>query len=173
MTTLKPPHDPVEALGEAYELLLEKTLAKTRALERVTARAVHDMVDKARDELVDLGRVTEKEGEELAAALKRDLTEAARYLQETGRDLRDWLGFDLELLEDRFREDFFAAADQTTVALNALRLAAEAAEYHSGEITGPGTLVCLACGERLHFKRAGRLPPCPRCHGTRFRRQAA
>ncbi len=173
MNTLKPPHDPVEALGEAYELLLEKTLEKTRALERVTARAVHEMVDRARAELVALGRVTEREGEELAEALKRDLTEAARYLDETGRELKDWLGFDIELLEDRLRENLFAAADQTTLALNALRMAARAAEYHSGEITGPGTLVCDACGERVQLRHAGRVPPCPKCRGGRFHRPSA
>lgn len=42
--------------------------------------------------------------------------------------------------------------------------------YHTGELTGPGVLLCNQCGERLHFTRAGRIPPCPKCGGSEFHR---
>ena len=48
--------------------------------------------------------------------------------------------------------------------------AREASFYHTGEVTGPGTLVCAECGKELHFHKAGHIPPCPGCRGTRYRR---
>ncbi len=44
------------------------------------------------------------------------------------------------------------------------------AHPHTGEIIGAGTLVCDQCGEKLHFHKAGKIPPCPKCHGTTFHR---
>ena len=41
---------------------------------------------------------------------------------------------------------------------------------HTGEVTGAGTLVCDKCGEKLHFHKAGKIPPCPKCHATQFHR---
>jgi Zn finger protein HypA/HybF involved in hydrogenase expression len=52
-----------------------------------------------------------------------------------------------------------------------LKMQAELAEYHSGEIIGLGTLACDKCGEKLHFHNPGRIPPCPKCHGTHFHRE--
>ena len=52
-----------------------------------------------------------------------------------------------------------------------LREQAELAGYHTGEITGPGTLVCDNCGEELHFHKPSRIPPCPKCKGTSFHRK--
>ena len=62
------------------------------------------------------------------------------------------------------------AADQTKVELMKLKATAESAEYHTGEITGPGVLMCDKCGENLHFHDAGHIPPCPKCHDTHFHR---
>ena len=49
--------------------------------------------------------------------------------------------------------------------------AREASRYHTGEVTGPGTLICEGCGKEIHFHKAGRIPPCPGCQGTGFTRQ--
>ena len=87
------------------------------------------------------------------------------------RKLKNWLGFDIALIEDRLRDMFFQAADQTTKELLELKYRAEIAGYHTGEITGPGTLVCDKCQEKLHFHKAGHIPPCPKCRGTHFHRE--
>jgi NADH pyrophosphatase NudC (nudix superfamily) len=44
-------------------------------------------------------------------------------------------------------------------------------EYHTGEITGIGTLFCDNCGHSLHFSKTGHIPPCPHCSHTRFHRE--
>jgi len=40
----------------------------------------------------------------------------------------------------------------------------------SGEITSAGTLICTACGHEIHKKKTGRVPPCPKCHATEFKK---
>jgi len=41
----------------------------------------------------------------------------------------------------------------------------------SGEITSAGRLECKACGYEMHFKKTGRIPPCPKCHKTEFKKR--
>jgi len=43
--------------------------------------------------------------------------------------------------------------------------------YRTGEMTGPGTLVCDKCEEHLHFHKVGHIPPCPKCHAVNFHRK--
>jgi len=40
----------------------------------------------------------------------------------------------------------------------------------SGEITAAGSLKCKSCGYVMHFKKTGRIPPCPKCHKTDFKK---
>ncbi|WJW76353.1 zinc ribbon-containing protein [Thiohalobacter sp. IOR34] len=165
-------HDPLDVLGEAYERMLERAMEDFHKAEEKTGPALHQMIDGAREKAVELGELSREEAEKVANYLKRDLAEAASYLDETGRELKDWLGLETRLVESELLDLFMRAADKTTLELiqfkEALR---EASTYHTGEIAGPGTLVCDACGERLHFQRAGRIPPCPKCHATRFHRE--
>lgn len=167
MNELPPPHDPVEAMGEAYELLLEKALQKTHQ----SGAVVHDMMDVVRRDIVALNKFDDEEIVKLEHYVKRDLSNAAWYLDTTGKALKDWLGFDVALMKQEFWERFSQAADQTTTALYQLRLETEIAEYHSGELIGLGTLVCDQCGEKLHFHKPGHIPPCPKCTSTHFHRQ--
>jgi len=129
MNDLLPPNDPIDALGEAYELLLEKSLQNAHK----SGAFVHDMIEKSRDEILALNKFSEDEIVKLAGFLKRDLIDAARYLGKTE---------------------------------NAL-----SSKYHSGEITGLGTLECDQCGEKVHFQKPSKIPACAKCNGTVFHRQ--
>ncbi|HFD79178.1 MAG TPA: hypothetical protein ENK05_02135 [Gammaproteobacteria bacterium] len=163
--------DPIEALGEAYELMLERAMEGFRKLTGKSGPALHEEIDKARDTAVERGELSQEDADKVAGYLKRDLGHAARYRSETGKELKDWLGFEVDLIENEIFDLFMQAADKTTVELLELKEMAElASTYHTGEIAGPGTLVCENCGEKLHFRKAGRIPPCPKCHGTVFRR---
>ena len=42
--------------------------------------------------------------------------------------------------------------------------------YKSGEVTHGGEFVCTACGADIKIKKAGRIPPCPKCSKAEFRR---
>lgn len=170
MTKLTPPHDPIEALGEAYEMLLDKAMEEAQAAKVKSGPVLHRVIDEVAQKSSDVNELAGEEAIKIGQYLKRDLLDAATYLEKTGKALKDWLGFDLAFVEDRLRDNFSQAADQTTVELLKLKQVAEAAGYHTGEITGPGALICDQCGETLHFHKAGHIPPCPKCQGSRFHR---
>ncbi|MHB9100997.1 MAG: zinc ribbon-containing protein [Sulfuricella sp.] len=167
MKGLPPSHDPMETLGEAYEVLLGKALQKAHQ----SGAALHHVIGEVRGDTPALNKLKEEDVVKLEGYVKRDLIDAARYRDKTGKALQDWLGFDLTLIKHEFLEMFSAAADKTTTELLLLKMQAENAEYHTGELTGLGTLVCDQCGEKLHFHKPGHIPPCPKCNSTHFHRQ--
>ncbi|MEJ2554264.1 MAG: zinc ribbon-containing protein, partial [Gammaproteobacteria bacterium] len=124
-----------------------------------------------KEKAVELGELSREEAERIGDYLRRDLEDAGEYLADTGSELSSWLHFDVELVEDRLWEAFTAAADQTKLAyLELAQRAQRASEFHTGEVTTVGTLRCSSCGELLHFHGTGHIPPCPKCHSTRFTR---
>jgi NADH pyrophosphatase NudC (nudix superfamily) len=126
-------------------------------------------IDKAKQQAIELKEVTSEEADKLAQYLKRDLHDAAQYMSQSGKELSTWLNFDLELVEDRLLEIFAKVADKTSTELAQLAAQAkQATEYHTGEITGIGTLSCQNCDTLMHFKKTSRIPPCPKCHKTVF-----
>lgn len=172
MSKTNPDRDPIEALGEAYETLLEKSLKEAHQAREKSGPVLHKFIDELAEKSSAINELAGEKAATIGEYLKRDLIEAASYLDKTGKALKDWLGFDMALLEDRLRDDFSKAADQTTVELLKLKQEAANAPYHTGEICGPGTLICDACGETMHFHKAGHIPPCPKCQATTFHRKS-
>jgi hypothetical protein len=164
-------HDPLDALGEAYEKMFERAVENFHKAEEKSGALFHKMIDEAKEKAVELEEVSREDAEKLSAYIKRDLSDAADHLSETGRELKDWLGFETTLLESSIFDLLLKAADKTTLELLKMKEDAQQASiYHTGEITGPGTLACDQCGEKLHFRKAGKIPPCPKCHATTFHR---
>ncbi len=157
-------------LALAYDRML--ALAKeTLALAREgTLPSLKHAVEVASQRAVELGELTREEADRVAAYIRRDLHDAASYLQRTERELADWLRFDLELVEDKLGEVFAGLVDQTRLELDRLALQAESWCY--GEISGPGTLCCEQCGEEVRLASTSEIPRCPNCGGERFRRAA-
>lgn len=164
-------HDPLDALGEVYEKMFERAVENFHKAEEKSGALFHKLIDEAKEKAVELEEVSREDAEKLSAYIKRDLSDAADHLSETGRELKDWLGFETTLLESSIFDLLLKAADKTTLELLKMKEDAQQASiYHTGEITGPGTLVCDQCGEKLHFRKAGKIPPCPKCHATTFHR---
>ncbi|HUW97776.1 MAG TPA: zinc ribbon-containing protein [Acidiferrobacter sp.] len=163
-----PPDERLETMSDAYKELLEKALERARQ----TGTALHHAVSEIRAEAAAVGKAGEKEVVELERWVQRDLTDAASYLAQTGKDLKYWLGFDTVLIERAFWDMFSEAADKTATEQLKFKIQADAAGYHTGELVGLGTLVCDHCGQLLHFHKPGHIPPCPNCGGTHFLRQS-
>lgn len=168
----KPVHvDPLDAMGAAYETMYERVAERLKDAKEHTGPLLHKFIDEARDKAVKLDELTEEDAEKLTVWLKRDLDDAIDHLAETDDKLKDWLGFETTLLESAFLQMLLETADQTTLELLRMKENAKLpSTYHTGEVTGPGTLICEECGEKLHFHRAGHIPPCPQCHKTVFHR---
>jgi len=159
--------DPVEKLVAAYEKMLERV----NKLSDKTTPALNNAIDHARETAVELGELSREEAEKIGVYLERDMKDAADFLVETGQEFKDWFKFDVELIEARLFDMFASVADKTSLELRQLAESGKRKRLlHTGEITGPGTLLCTACGEELHFRKAGHVPPCPKCRATEFKR---
>jgi len=165
--------DTLEHLVEAYDTMLKRVSNAVEKAEQATIPALKKNIEHARETAIEVGELTRDEAEKIATYLERDMHDAADFLSETGKELKDWAKFDLELIEDRLLEMFANVADKTKIELDALaEQARRAAMYHTGEVTGPGTLSCTSCGKEIHFHKTGHIPPCAACHGTEYRRTA-
>ncbi|MFO1371162.1 MAG: zinc ribbon-containing protein [Candidatus Competibacteraceae bacterium] len=161
-------------LAQAYNQMIERVKTRLEELEQAEKEAfprLHASIEHAAEKAVELGELTREEARLIGGYLKRDLEDAGQYLATTGHDLRTWLRFDLELLEDRLLDFFQRGVDQSRLDLLAFEEPAPGAEivqYRSGEITGPGTLQCDSCGEPVVFHAPAAIAPCPMCDGTTF-----
>ena len=155
----------------AYEQMLERAKVFLTSAGHEIAPKVDSAVEAAKEKAAELGELTQEEAEKTAEYLKRDLHDAAEFLADEDNELRQWLRFDIELVEDRIIDALSLLVDHTKVDLaDFAEQAQRFGEWHTGEITGPGTLVCKECGEVLHFHKTGHIPPCPKCHGSAYRR---
>jgi len=163
--------DPLHALGAAYERMYERAAENLHQTKDKSGPMLHKLVDNAKNKAVELKELSEEDAGKLADWFKRDLDDAVSYFSETGHELSDWLGFETKLLESAALDLLMKASDNTTVELLTLRENARRPRpYHTGELTGPGTLVCEQCGKKLDFHKSGKIPPCPECHATLFHR---
>ena len=168
----KKQNDPVDRLVDAYEKMLERAHEATGVAEEKSVPWLREAVAEAREKAVELEELTREEADKIARYVERDIRDAAEYLADSGQEFRDWLAFDMTLLQDRFLDMFAGMADQTSLALREIAdRARRASLYRTGEITAPGVLECTHCGELLHFQKTGHIPPCVKCQGTEFRRQ--
>ncbi len=160
-----------ERLEQAYENMLERVRDALEEFDDETRPRLRQAVAHARERAVELGELSREEADRIGEYIRRDLSEAGDFLSRTGRELRDWLRFDIELLEARFLDMLLGAADRTRSEIAAMRETGTINfRYHTGEIAGPGTLFCEHCDHSLTLKRTGHIPPCAHCHGTEFRR---
>lgn len=168
----KPGEKSVDKMVAAYEELLKRTQETLETTQKESVPRFRELLEKARDNMVELGELTREEAHKVADYLRRDVEDAASYIAETGNDIREWWRFDLELIEQRMMDMFAKAADQTSLQLAQwAESARQMSLYQAGEITGPGTLVCDKCGAETHFVQTGRIPACAECGNTTFRRK--
>jgi predicted RNA-binding Zn-ribbon protein involved in translation (DUF1610 family) len=93
-------------------------------------------------------------------------------LNQQGRELQDWLSFDLALIEDRFIEMIANAADKTWLDFRAFERETHQPDlYRSNEVCNAGSFTCKSCGESIRLSKTGQIPVCPACAGRKFYRQ--
>lgn len=164
--------NPLERLTEAYSVMLERANEAIERAESQARPAFDHAVERAEETARELGELSREEARLVGDYLRRDMQELGRHLAESGKDLNAWFHFDVQQIERRMWETLSSVADRT--ALELMRFSAASGRrsqtYGRGEITGPGSLMCDACGEVLDFDRPTAIPACPRCGGERFHR---
>ncbi len=142
-----------------------------RAAEMMTEgrKSLDEALKHASDEISSGGEYTREQAEKIASYLRRDLSEVGQKAKKA----RDSV---LEAAEPRR----LAAGVQSglakllTNAADFLHDLADKSErsltFHTGEVTSPGTLSCKDCGKEIHLRETTKIPPCPKCHKTIFRK---
>lgn len=175
MTKQTEPNSLSEKHLSAYDRMLERVTDAIQDLDVKTGIRLHEALDAAIEKAEELGELTREEAEKVASYLKRDIEDAANFMSgpET-QEFAAWLKFDIERIENKLAEMFLSVADQTAVDLAKLANQAQFPNtYHTGEITGIGTLSCGQCGKLIHFHKTGHIPPCPTCQNTVFARSSS
>lgn len=158
-------------LVTAYNHMLDTLHDWIDKAEEKAGPLVENGLEKAREAASEIGELSREDIDKVSGWLKRDVDAAGNWLGENTDEFKDTLNFDLKLAESRLLKMFSAVADRTTMELKELEYRANlVGEWHTGEITGIGTLTCSSCGEELHFHSTGHIPPCPKCHGTVFKK---
>jgi hypothetical protein len=124
-------------------------------------------LDKAREQLTALGEFSAERGEVLKQYLSRDLDQTISDAQHLGEKAKERLH--PARLGAGALSSLAAALEFTGNALHSLGdKAKEKLTYRTGDVTSAGTLTCQACGQTLHLKETGHVPPCSKCNGTVF-----
>lgn len=154
-------------LVDAYE----RMLGRVREVVSQESQALREAIDHAEEMAVELGELSREEAVRIGDYLHRDLHDIGDYLAESGSEFRAWFRFDVERMEEQLFDMIASVADRTSLELGELAERARAAgEPKTGQVTLAGALECTACGEQIHFTRPAMIPPCPKCHATRYRR---
>jgi len=160
-------HSPVEA----YNQMMTRIKNVIENAEEKAIPSLQKAIDMAKKQAIQLGESTMEEAEEVGNYIKRDINDAAEYLMETSHEFSEWLLLDIEIIEQKVLELFLSVADKTRLELEQLsHPSCEISAYNTGDVTGPGTLVCTACGQMVQFNTTDHIPACPKCHNTSFKR---
>jgi isocitrate dehydrogenase len=152
-------------LAEQYDKLASKFNEIYLAGRERGRAAMEVALDKAQEQLTALGEFSAEQGKEFRQYLARDLEQTMVDAQKLGDEAKERLHparlgagalASLAAMLEFTSQALHAWGDKTRASLT----------YTTGEMTTAGTLTCQACGQQVHLKRTGRVPPCPKCNGT-------
>lgn len=162
-----------DAQKSRREILYDRFAEKSRELFEASHEKGREALDKAmdlaREQLAAAGEFSTEQGEQFKSYLRRDLEQTADDMRRLGQEAQE------RLHPSRVGAGALSSLAKlmhaTGDAMNSLsRKAEETLTYNTGELTTAGTLTCSACDQKVQLKDTGHVPPCPRCHGTRFRK---
>jgi hypothetical protein len=176
--------NPTNHLITAYNQMMEEM---RNAFEHASPEdmSLQKALDLAKHQVVHLDKVTAEEANEIGEYIKRDINDAAEYMMDASSEFYDWLMLDIEVIERKVMELFLSVADHTRVELEQFRPVMQHVDqtkhdlsvndrssiYRSGEITGPGCLICECCGKARAFFSSDVITDCGGCGHHRFIRR--
>jgi len=159
----------IDKLVDGYDTFMEQLSAWVEKADENAGPLLVNGLRDAEKFMHDLGKWSSEEIDLLSRYVKRDIHDISQNLEEQNKTLIDWLQFDVQRVESGVLEVLSSMTDKTRIELDKIKhLAEESNSWHTGEVTSVGTISCKECGTELHYHKAGRIPPCPKCHNTEF-----
>lgn len=156
-----------------YEALYDRFSERVRDLletgQEKSKEAMEKAMEAARAQFAAAGEFSGEQGELFKQYMRRDLDQTAREMRALGQGAKEYLH--PARLGAGALSSMARLLEATGSALQSLsRRAEDALHFNTGDITTAGTLVCTQCGQTVQLKRTTKIPPCPSCHGTEFRK---
>ena len=154
-------------LAEQYDKLASKFNELYLAGKERGRESMSVALEKANEQLIELGEFGTEQGEKLKQYLSRDLDQTISDAQHLGEEAKERLH--PARLGAGALSSLATALELTSNALHSLSdKTKKTLTYKTGEMTTAGTFTCQACGQKVHLKETGHVPPCPKCPGTLF-----
>jgi hypothetical protein len=146
--------------------LYEKLVSRTADILEGGKKTFDEALKKAKEELSAAGDFSREQADKLGEYVSRDLKENASKATEAVKK-----AVVPQRLAAGVQSAFSRILTSTAETLTELAERSEKSlEYKTGEITSPGTLTCKDCEAEMHMTKSTRIPPCPKCHKTIFRK---
>lgn len=179
------------AVYEKLRLRVSKSFSELN--EKINKDAVTRAMDKAIDDLKGMGEHSRESIAKASETLKKDIVSTVdsikpkvdRVTAPAREQFDHWMGKGGALWQDIANEAGYikeVSRDKSgAFFLNITRGLQEwscnmteklgtSLKYKSGEMTHGGDFVCTGCAGKIHLRKPGRIPPCPKCSNSEFQR---
>ncbi len=149
--------------------LYEKIVLQTEELLGSGRKTLDEALKRAGDDLASAGTFTREQAEKISAFVKRDIQHVVDSTSKGKTNMKE--AVDPKRISVGAQSIFSRILSSTAETLNDWAKKSEQnLEFKTGEVTSPGSLTCKNCGEVIHMKKTAKIPPCPKCHHTVYRK---
>jgi isocitrate dehydrogenase len=154
-------------LAQQYDLLANKFKELYLSGKERGRESMSVALENAQEQLTEVKAFTKEQGEDLKQYLARDLDESISYAQHLGTAAKD--RFNPARIGAGALSSLANVLEFTGDSLHSLSVQTKKSiTFKTGEMTSASTLTCQACGQEVHLKHTGHIPPCPKCKGILF-----
>lgn len=189
----KQPENTEEELAAYEKLRLRVSKSFSELNEKINKESISQAMDKAIDDLKEMGEHSKETIAKAAETLKKDIASTTENIKPkvdkvTGpakEQFDNWLNKGGALWQDIANEagyiKEFSRDKSGAFFLNVTKALHEwssniteklgtSLKYKSGEMTHGGEFMCTSCEGKINLKKPGRIPPCPKCSNSEYRR---
>lgn len=159
--------------GTAHEALYDRFAERASTLfsagQEKSREAMDKAIDTARSQLSLAGDFSAEQGDLFKQYMRRDLAQTEKDMRTLSQETWERLHparLGAVALSSLAR--MLEVAGSTIQSWS--HKADDALSYSTGDITTAGTMTCVECGQILKLRRSSRIPPCPSCSETHFRK---
>jgi phage-related tail protein len=152
-----------------YDRFTERASELYAASQEKSRAAMEKAMDTARQQLSSASEMTAEQGALFTQYMQRDLAQTEQDMRAIGKETKEYLH--PARLGAGALSSLARMLEATGSTIQSLARKAEGnLQYSTGEITTAGTLTCAKCAQTVQLKHTSKIPPCPACSGTHFRK---
>lgn len=152
-----------------YDRFTERASEFYASSQERSREAMEKAMDAARQQFTAASEMSAEQGALFKQYMKRDLEQTEQDMRAMGRETKEYLH--PARLGAGALSSLARMLEATGSTIQSLARKAEGSvQFSTGEITTAGTLTCVKCGQTAQLTHTSRIPPCPACSGTHFRK---